>query len=409
MEEVARLIDQELFGEAISAIDKLLVEADEDNESELIRAKAVLLVLEENFVEALKLLNTTDGLVFERAYSQYRLGKYQAALDSIEGKEEGDPRLYTLKAQVLYRLNRYSESHQLYRTLLSAATEDDERLIVNCNAAHALDIESTASPVSVNASSETQFNYACHLAGHGDYEQALDVIDTAIQWAKEVSMDDSADNELRQFYLQKAFILSKTNHLDKAKTLLKSISPAKDAMSLLAQFNCHVGTENETVSREAVGGLLQDGKLNPLQRQYALLNLAVVSIKENRLRAAARILRKLVKVESLKGIATSLLLRVLQTMGSVTEIKKRSEECEMMKIAVDLDRVLRGDKKEFLEQSLKYPGMQGVLYSANGKTYPARSDAFKANNLSDTIKILNKLEQTRDVKLSLRICEILNN
>ncbi|PJF17120.1 hypothetical protein PSACC_03078 [Paramicrosporidium saccamoebae] len=413
MEKVARLIDQELFGEAITAIDSLLVEADDNSENELIRAKIVLLVLEENFAEALNLLNTTDvsteGLVFERAYCQYRLGKYQAALEIVNGAEGSDPRLYTLKAQVLYRLNRFSESHQLYRTLLSAATEDDERLVVNCNAAHALDTESTVSPVSVNDSSETQFNYACHLAGRGDYDQALDVIDTSIQWAKEASMDDSVDSELRQLYVQKAFILSKMNRLDEAKTILKAIPPANDAVSLLAQFNYHVVSENETVSRNAVGSLLKDGKLNPLQRQYALLNLAVVSIKENRLKAAARILRKLVNVKPMKGLATSLLLRVLQSIGSVTEIKRRSEECEMMRIAVELDLVLRGKKKEFSEQLLKYPGIQSVLYSVNGKMYPARNDAFKANKLSDTIKLLGKLEQTRDVKKSLEIAQLLNN
>lgn len=77
-------------------------------EKDFLRAKVVLLVLLENFTEALTTFKESNlslyELAFEIAYCQYRLGKYSSSLETISrvGNTTNDPRLVTLKAQIVH-------------------------------------------------------------------------------------------------------------------------------------------------------------------------------------------------------------------------------------------------------------------------------------------------------------------
>lgn len=71
-----------------------------------------------------------SDLVFEKAYCYYRVNKHKEALDIIEQNEErADLRIKELKAQILYRLERFPESASLYQDIIKNTNDDydDER------------------------------------------------------------------------------------------------------------------------------------------------------------------------------------------------------------------------------------------------------------------------------------------
>lgn len=399
----------------------------QDNKQDLIRARIVLLVLTEQFTEGLKAFHDaqlpTTELTFECAYCHYRLGEYEKALKLIKGTSGGDPRIYTLQAQILYRLGHFEEAAALYQQLLRANHEHDERLSVNLLAAHCCNTSSRVVESSTylskvaDQSHEAQFNYACYLASLGNYEGAVDMMETSIEWAKEALLgegfiEEAIERELRPYYLQKAFCLYKSNRIDEAKAILLSLSSEDDYLSLLTLFNKNVLYDNTAITRDIVIRLLEDTKLNTLQRQYALLNFAVISLKEGRMKAAARILRKLVEFTPIRGISTALLFHVLTLMNSTVEIKERSRKCSTMKAAVDLDKVIRGrgGNYDYDDDAYKVPAIAGVIYSKTGQvkngTLPT-AEAFSKDNINDSIGMLQSLQPTVEVKTALEIVSIL--
>lgn len=75
--------------------------------------------------------NKLSHLVFERAYCEYRLNHPEKALKTIEsvGLSNLSPGLKELYAQVLYRLERYSDCFDSYREIIKNTHDDydDER------------------------------------------------------------------------------------------------------------------------------------------------------------------------------------------------------------------------------------------------------------------------------------------
>lgn len=77
------------------------------------------------FIEKSKL---SQSLVFEKAYSQYRLNKSSEALKTIEGANINPlpANLKELKAQVLYRLENFDECFNLYKDIIKNSSDDYE-------------------------------------------------------------------------------------------------------------------------------------------------------------------------------------------------------------------------------------------------------------------------------------------
>lgn len=63
-------------------------------------------------------------LFFERAYCEYRLNEPEKSMKTIENAPEMTSALMELKAQVLYKLERYDESYSLYREIVKRALDD---------------------------------------------------------------------------------------------------------------------------------------------------------------------------------------------------------------------------------------------------------------------------------------------
>lgn len=96
--------------------------------------KAVCLIQTSKFQEAVQFIERfkLNDLVFEKAYSEYRLNIPEKALKTIDSANLPSPlppKLKELRAQVLYRLERFEECFEVYRDIIKNSDDDydDER------------------------------------------------------------------------------------------------------------------------------------------------------------------------------------------------------------------------------------------------------------------------------------------
>lgn len=83
------------------------------------------------FAEALQFIerNKLNGLVFEKAYCEYRLNTPEKALKTIDSANLPTPlppKLKELRAQVLYRLERFEDCFDAYRDIVKNTDDDYE-------------------------------------------------------------------------------------------------------------------------------------------------------------------------------------------------------------------------------------------------------------------------------------------
>lgn len=91
--------------------------------------KAVCLIQASKFTEAVQFIDKfrLSGLVFEKAYAEYRLNDSVKALKTIDSAGLPGPlppKVKELRAQILYRLERYEECFDMYRDIIK--NTDDE-------------------------------------------------------------------------------------------------------------------------------------------------------------------------------------------------------------------------------------------------------------------------------------------
>ena len=69
------------------------------------------------------------NLEFEKAYCLYRLNQVPQALKVVEGVQNPSLKIKELKAQILYRLEKYEDCFSVYRDIIKNSTDDyeDER------------------------------------------------------------------------------------------------------------------------------------------------------------------------------------------------------------------------------------------------------------------------------------------
>lgn len=294
-------------------------------------------------------------------------------------------------------MNRYKDAFSQYGSCIHFNTDDDQddRIHVNklaamaCQAAihggeHSQEILDLA-----NISHETQFNASCYYAALGQHEEALGLIQTAIEWTRNELQDIGADekeikHELRSYILHRARLLAKLNKLAEAQADLAETVSDDNALEL-AKINALIWSNSIAIDDD-ISQLLQKNKLSFTQKPYALLTIAqqlwLKDAKNNAIKVA-NILRKLVKINMTKPIATAFLLVVLLEMNRVNEIKRRSKSCNMMKSAWRAHCYL---ESKSIDMRQCPPGLLGALYS------------MRPNNLKDNKKknILRALADKSD-------------
>lgn len=105
----------------------------EPEDATAIHCKVVCLIQSSKFAEAVQFIDRTKSieLVFEKAYCEYRLNTPEKALKTIDAADVKPltPKLKELRAQVLYRLERFEDCFDSYRDIIKNTNDDyeDER------------------------------------------------------------------------------------------------------------------------------------------------------------------------------------------------------------------------------------------------------------------------------------------
>lgn len=124
-------IEEEDYDQVIQISERILLSKPDDIEAN--KCKVVTLMKQDKFSEAVRVIDkipsdkTRQALLFEKAYSLYSLKKYseaEALLASVSPKALGEnDALLAVKAQLLFRVNKFAECHAAYQTLLKRATD----------------------------------------------------------------------------------------------------------------------------------------------------------------------------------------------------------------------------------------------------------------------------------------------
>ncbi|KAK7085005.1 Signal recognition particle core component [Halocaridina rubra] len=117
-------------------------------------------------------------MTFEKAYCEYRVNDVQEAFKTVSSSSDTTPRIQELKAQILYRLERYTECYGIYRNIIRTTSDDfDMERQTNMTAVavnRSFEGTNEDDTVEVDSSSyELLYNGSCQLLALGRVEEAL--------------------------------------------------------------------------------------------------------------------------------------------------------------------------------------------------------------------------------------------
>lgn len=124
--DLVRYYNNEEFDKAVRSANAILKDIPGDQKA--LHCKAVCLVQVSKFAEALAVLQqvaTSTELLLPTIYALYRSNQYTEIMDMFSGfGGELTLELKELKAQTLYKLERYEECLEMYKELLKKQRDD---------------------------------------------------------------------------------------------------------------------------------------------------------------------------------------------------------------------------------------------------------------------------------------------
>lgn len=268
------------------------------------------------------------------------------------------------------------------------------------------------------ASHETLFNGSCHLMALGRYEEALALVNMAIERVTREATEENNDEtrgsrerpeavhgphlrkEIRPYYVHRAFLYVRMGRLQVARDDLAKVidgtppsadAPGQDLTEDIARLHWrHLEGKSTNASVfDNISAFLKSTtgrKLGPLQMPIAKLYLALgfhmrargeenLLVRNKFYTSAARILRKLTRLPLTRALATALLFETLNHMNLQGEIRQRAKRCSLMAYCLALHRHCRREcpRLTTLQQrrqnyaaelsGLLPPGFVGVLGS----------------------------------------------
>uniref|UniRef100_A0A8C2ZEY3 Signal recognition particle subunit SRP72 n=1 Tax=Cyclopterus lumpus TaxID=8103 RepID=A0A8C2ZEY3_CYCLU len=190
------------FTRALKAVTKILHENRDDVTA--LHCKTVCLVQTGSFKEALNVMNTHSkvlgsDVVFEKAYSEYRLNRVESALKTIEAAPEQTDKLKELYGQVLYRLERYDDCKSVYTDLIrNSQDEYEEERKTNLAAVVASMSQWEEAPLEdlglPESTYELCYNAACALIGQGQLTESFNKLRQAEELCRVSLAEDSDQN-----------------------------------------------------------------------------------------------------------------------------------------------------------------------------------------------------------------------
>lgn len=257
------------------------------------QCKLVSFIQVSKFDEALKVLNKCaelKSLAFEKAYCQYRLNQPDEALKTIDSNcaQPLAENVKELRAQVLYRLERFEECLGAYRDLIKNTEDeyDDERLTnMSAVAANLADAGHKGLPELREDTYELAYNKACALAGEKKFLDAERKLRASEKMCREFLEEDGAteediQTELAIIKVQLAYCLQMQGRSKEAAIIyadaLKN-KPNDVALVAVASNNCVVVNRDQNMfdSKKKIKAALADScehKLTSSQKKKIALN-----------------------------------------------------------------------------------------------------------------------------------------
>ena len=185
------------------------------------QCKVICLMQLGKFETALQQIEDNPGLAasasleFERAYAYYRLNRLSDSLDALNGaaasanaeNESLPERCVELKAQVLYKLERYEECFLLYKDIIKNTDANDEyetERLTNLIAASVMavteDEKNSNGKYDVPVADEQEtyeivYNSACKLLAEGHWADAEMALERAAEKCKEYLLQEEEEDE----------------------------------------------------------------------------------------------------------------------------------------------------------------------------------------------------------------------
>jgi len=225
---------------ALKAANKILQETPDDPKA--FHCKVVCQIQLSKFQDALTTIGKnsklSSELVFEKAYCQYRANQIKESYKTLQGVNNPTLKLKELKAQVLYRMEKYEECFDVYRDIIKNADDDyEEERETNLAAvvANLYSVDSDlakSAPTTRDETFELSYNAACALIAQGNYKeaegklrQALDLCRKALE--EDDVPDDEIETELGIIRVQLGFVVHKMGKIDPALKLYNQVLKLK--------------------------------------------------------------------------------------------------------------------------------------------------------------------------------------
>ncbi|KAK6104440.1 SRP72 RNA-binding domain family protein [Brugia pahangi] len=279
------------------------------------KCKLVALIQLSRLDEALILIKKTpphhmgDSL-FEKAYVLYRKQEDGAALETLSKASECDYRCMELKAQLLYRAERFDEALEIFITLLKDYSDDyDEERCANLIATIA-QLQGSGHQQQLPSRLDTfeqLYNGACQLIESGGYTQALKFLEKAEKLCNDTLVEEGLseeeiEEELSVIRVQKAFVLQMLGKRDDALKIylrVQNLNPSDKSVIAVVTNNipsCRM-QQNLLEARKKLKIALQveSSKLTARQRRILLLNQALVHLYSNQREPCRRTLEEYIK------------------------------------------------------------------------------------------------------------------
>jgi len=270
-------------------------------EQKALQCKVVCLIQVSKFDEALKYIEKNNlDMDFEKAYCEYRKNQPEAALKTVEAVNLNPlpPKLKELKAQILYRLEKFEECFELYKEIIKNTSDDydDERKTNLSAAAAQLVIENPENemPEFEESTYELAYNNACALAGQEKFVEAEKKLRTSEKMCRDTFDDEGMTeeeiaNELAIIKVQLAYCLQKQGKTKDASAIyietLKN-KPSDAAVAAVASNNSVVLNKDQNVfdSKKKMKLAMSEAaehKLTSRQKKIIAFNNALLALFAN--------------------------------------------------------------------------------------------------------------------------------
>jgi len=275
------------------------------------KIKVVCLIHMNQFEEAIKFISTTPEIqehtVFEKAYCYYREQKLSAALETICETDVNDLRTLELKAQIYYKLGRYSECVPIYKKLMKECSDENEKErmtnFIAVNASLSM-FENNKTHLNCDAETHEQFfNLACIKLGEGDYKAAKVLLEKAQHKVENYDDwdEDEVESELAPIKVQLAYTMQMLGKEEESLILYNQIIKMKPSdVALMAVTSNNIITINRETnmfdSRKRVKATAASGVENKLvhkQLKKIDLNRALIYMYSNQMEQCKDLLKSI--------------------------------------------------------------------------------------------------------------------